>query len=212
MLGWDTDNGGEFINWALIEHFKKRKPPVSVTRSRPYHKNDQAYVEQKNSTHARGLLGWDRLGHEELVAPCNELLELWSLWGNLYRPTMRQVFRKREKGKIVRRHEKEAKTPARRLLESGQLEQKQAAELKEVLEENDPFAMKEEIESCLQRLWERCRELDKKSWEEDEDPSTEGATPALEQRLREQSAASRRPVPSASAPEQSPLPNASATR
>jgi len=90
MKGWDTDNGGEFLNWALIEHFRESEPRVEVTRSRPYHKNDQAHVEQKNSTHARGLLGWDRLGHDELVEPCNELLKLWSLWGNLYRPTMRE--------------------------------------------------------------------------------------------------------------------------
>ena len=50
-----------------------------MTRSRPYHKNDQAHVEQKNSTHVRQLLGHDRLGHDLLVVPVFELLEAWSV-------------------------------------------------------------------------------------------------------------------------------------
>ena len=53
ILGFDTDNGGEFLNWHLRDYFLKRPEPVFFTRSRPYHKNDNARVEQKNWTHVR---------------------------------------------------------------------------------------------------------------------------------------------------------------
>lgn len=56
LKGWDTDNSGEFLSWALVCHLKGRTPTMEVTRSRPYRRNDQVCVEQKNSTHARGLL------------------------------------------------------------------------------------------------------------------------------------------------------------
>ena len=161
LKGWDTDNGGEFLNWALVSHLKGREPAVEVTRSRPYRKNDQAHVEQKNATHARGLLGYGRLGHDALLAPCNKLLALWSLWGNLFRPTMRQVYRKREGSRFRRAHERRAKTPARRLLESGKLDAGATAALEEALAGHDPFEMKERIEDGLSKLWETCHELDR---------------------------------------------------
>ena len=167
LKGWDTDNGGEFLNWALVSHLKGREPAVEVTRSRPYRKNDQAHVEQKNSTHARGLLGYDRLGHDALVAPCNELLALWSLWGNLFRPTMRQVYRRREGGSYKRVHEKHAKTPARRLLEADKLGREAKRELEKQLAKHDPFELKERIEAALSALWSLARELDDEDeWED----------------------------------------------
>lgn len=61
VLGFDCDNGGEFINHALHDYFTKRENPVLFTRSRPYKKNDNAHVEQKNWTHVRNLFGYDRL-------------------------------------------------------------------------------------------------------------------------------------------------------
>ena len=57
ILGFDCDNGSEFLNHHLRRYFARRKEPVQFTRSRPYHKNDNAHVEQKNWTHVRCLLG-----------------------------------------------------------------------------------------------------------------------------------------------------------
>jgi hypothetical protein len=59
--GFDCDNGSEFLNDPLLHYFTRREAPVAFTRSRPYHKNDNAHVEQKNWTHVRQLLGWERL-------------------------------------------------------------------------------------------------------------------------------------------------------
>ena len=64
ILGFDTDNGGEFLNWHLVTYFGKRNKPVGFTRSRAYRKNDNARVEQKNWTHVRQLIGYGRLEGE----------------------------------------------------------------------------------------------------------------------------------------------------
>ena len=53
VRGFDCDNGSEFMNWTILEHYTKRKRPVAYTRSREYHKNDNAHVEGKNWTHVR---------------------------------------------------------------------------------------------------------------------------------------------------------------
>tara|TARA_B110000305_G_scaffold131118_1_gene146494 strand:- start:396 stop:617 length:222 start_codon:yes stop_codon:yes gene_type:complete len=71
----DTGNGREFLNRHLYGYFMDRKSPVELSRSRPYHKNDQAHVEQKNSTHVRQLLGHDRLGHAHLRELIFDLME-----------------------------------------------------------------------------------------------------------------------------------------
>jgi hypothetical protein len=116
ILGVDTDNGGEFLNNHLHTYFTKRKKPVEMSRSRPYQKNDQAHVEQKNSTHVRQLLGHDRLGHDFLVKPVFELLEAWSVWRNCFTTTFKQIDKLREGSKTVRKHEKVPLTPGERLL------------------------------------------------------------------------------------------------
>jgi len=67
ILGFDCDNGSEFLNWHLHKYFTKRKNPVSYTRSRPYHKNDIAHVEEKNWTIARQYIGYQRLEKPHLA-------------------------------------------------------------------------------------------------------------------------------------------------
>ena len=61
LLGFDSDNGSEFLNYHLLRHFTQRKQPIKFTRSRPYHKDDNAHVEQKNWTHVRQWLEYERL-------------------------------------------------------------------------------------------------------------------------------------------------------
>lgn len=91
----DTDNGGEFVNHHH-RHFTSRERPVEMTRSRPYHKNDQAHVEQKNPTHVRQLLGHERLGNNVMLKPLAELLEAWSAWRNCYTTSFKQIESRRE--------------------------------------------------------------------------------------------------------------------
>jgi len=160
MKGIDTDNGSEFLNWHLVKHYAKRDVKVKQTRSRPYRKNDQAHIEQKNYTHVRQLLGYGRYGHAELVESVDGLLKTWSLWKNLYHPTMRQVECRREGGRRIRRHEKKARTPLQRLIDAGQLKGAERKALERMRREMNPFEMCETIENWLKWIVEKSSKLD----------------------------------------------------
>ena len=155
ILGVDTDNGGEFLNYHLHAFFTERKRPVEMSRSRPYQKNDQAHVEQKNSTHVRQLLGHDRLGHDLLLKPVFELLEAWSVWRNCFTTTFKQIEKRREGSKTVRKHEKVPLTPCERLLlycrASGDEATARSLEIWRAL--HDPFELKDWIEKRLKMIW-----------------------------------------------------------
>lgn len=157
LVGVDSDNGGEFLNHHLYHWLKKHG--IEQTRSRPYYKNDQAYVEQKNHTHVRQFLGYERLEHRELLDDLNNLLKLWSQWRNLFCVTMKQESKRREGSRQIRRHEKQGRTPARRLIDSGQLRKEEQRKLENQLETLDPFALRKEIRSLEDRLWSRREEL-----------------------------------------------------
>src|SRR5690606_6531374 len=101
----------------LHSHFTDREIAVTMTRSRPYQKNDPAHVEQKNSTHVRQLLGHDRLGHEPLIEPVFDLLEAWSVWRNHFTSSFKQIENRREGSRTIRRHEKVLQTPCQRLID-----------------------------------------------------------------------------------------------
>jgi hypothetical protein len=155
ILGVDTDNGGEFLNHHLHSHFTGRERPVQMTRSRPYHKNDQAHVEQKNSTHVRQLLGHDRLGHDLLVVPVFELLEAWSVWRNNFTTTFKQIAKRREGSRTVRKHEKVPMTPCDRLIQyCAEVGDAGTAEsLRAWRSLHDPFELKAWIEKRLTMIW-----------------------------------------------------------
>jgi hypothetical protein len=157
LLGVDSDNGGEFLNFHLYQWLKSHG--IKQTRSRPYYKNDQAYVEQKNGTHVRGLRGYERLEHPELLEDLNALLKLWSQWRNLFCVRMNQESKWREGSRQIRRHEKRGRSPARRLIESGQLSEANRHELETQLSTLNPFAMRNEIRRLEDRLWSRRKEL-----------------------------------------------------
>ena len=126
-----------------------------MTRSRPYHKNDQAHVEQKNSTHVRQLLGYERIGHDLLVKPVFELLEAWSVWRNCFTTTFKQISKSRVGSKTVRLHEKVPLTPCERLIrychEVG--DEETVESLRAWRTRHDPFELKAWIEKRLTMIW-----------------------------------------------------------
>ena len=161
LKGIDTDNGGEFLNWHVVAHFAQRDVKVLQTRSRPYHKNDQAHVEQKNHTHVRAFLGYERIGHAEVVESMDRLMVYWSLWNNLYSPTMRQIERRREAGgRVVRRHEKDPQTPLQRVLGLG-CDPETRAWLEELKVRMDPFEAKEHLETWLKAIWQLVKAMNR---------------------------------------------------
>jgi hypothetical protein len=118
-------------------------------------------VEQKNYTHVRQFLGYERMEHEELIEPVNELLKVWSLWRNLYCATMKQISSHREKGRLIRRHEKLPMTPCQRLIgyRRAQGQEFQVGELEALLERHDPIQMKEDIEKRLKSIASKTQKL-----------------------------------------------------
>ena len=183
----DFDNGTEFLNAHFITHFKAHEPQVELSRSRPYRKNDNAHIEQKNYTHVRLLLGDDRfehLEHLELVEPLNEALREWSLWNNLYGAQRRLLRKERQAdGKVKRHHEKQASTPCARLLARRDLGREPRRKLQALLEQHDPIKMKASIEGKLKAVYA----LRAKLLSEDQEDEPEGA-------------ASPSPEPSAASP------------
>jgi len=149
ILGFDCDNGGEFLNWHLADSFLKRPRPVGFTRSRPYRKNDNARVEQKNWTHVRQLVGYGRLGEPAQAELLNGLYaQEWGWFRNFFCPAMKHLRTEVEGSRKRRIYDKPA-TPFERLKRSLGVDSAQIARLEEFKATLNPFALKRRIESRL---------------------------------------------------------------
>lgn len=152
ILGVDCDNGSEFLNHHLWNYLANRKKPVKFTRSRPYHKNDQAHVEQKNWTHVRQLLGYDRLADPRMIEPINALYGgPWSQLHNFFCPSMKLVSKERVGAQYRKKYDR-PQTPYQRLMASEMLGEKEKKKLRIVYIRLDPFALKRGIENGLKKL------------------------------------------------------------
>ena len=153
ILGFNCDNGGEFLNYHLVRYFQRRASPVTFTRSRPYHKDDNAHVEQKNWTHVRQLFGYDRFEDPRLVELMNDLYSKeWCYFHNFFCPSMQLISKERIKSRWVKRYN-EAATPYQRLLRWSGLDAKKREELRRLYEQLDPIAIKGVIERKLKRIF-----------------------------------------------------------
>lgn len=154
MKDFHTDNGGEFLNWALHRHLTGRAAKLPWTRSRAYRKNDNAHCEQKNWTHVRQLFGHDRFAHPELVALMNDLYaQEWSQFTNHFKPTFKLLKRAKQAGKTKRVYEPTPKTPYQRLLDSPDIAEATKVKLRAAHAQLDPFALKKNIEVKLKQFF-----------------------------------------------------------
>lgn len=159
FLGFDSDNGSEFLNYKILEHLQKRDKPVQFTRSRPYQKNDNAHVEQKNYTHVRKFLGYYRYDKPELTQQINDLLVEWSKFKNFVIPCQKTVEKKRV-GSRIKRIMDEPKTPYHRLLESGAISEKEKRILVEEYRAYNPFIEKPKIDAKLTAILKMLKVAD----------------------------------------------------
>jgi len=152
LLGIDTDNGTEFLNWQVGRWCAQRQ--IQFTRGRPYKKDDNAHVEQKNWTHVRKLMGWERYDTLEAVEAMNDLYrhEL-SLWMNAFQPSVK-LLRKQRVGARVRRVYDAARTPLERVQSSGEGEAAVLAQLQTQQASQDPFELSQRIEEKLAAIYE----------------------------------------------------------
>jgi hypothetical protein len=156
LLGFDCDNGGEFINRHLVRHFTQRSSQIQFTRSRSYHTEDNAHVEQKNWTHVRQWFGYHRLDHPAVVYLMNQLYkEEWRLFQNFFCPSMKLLEKKQIAAKTVKRYDA-PKTPYQRVLESPLVAASQKRILKEQATSLNPFQLRKAIERKLKRIFARC--------------------------------------------------------
>ena len=143
LRGVDSDNGSEFINAHLLGYC--REHDIAFTRSRPYKKDDNAHIEQKNWTHVRRILGWDRYDSEEALAAINDLYSHELSWMmNLFQPSVRLLCKQRVGARLRRRYDA-PKTPLDRLREGSVADPRRLAELEHFRARLDPLALSQTL-------------------------------------------------------------------
>ena len=150
LLGFDSDNGSEFLNYVVFDYLERES--ITFTRSRPYKKNDQCHVEQKNGSVVRRLVGYDRY---EGIAPCRVLAELYealSLYLNYFQPSLKLLSKERRGSRVVKRYD-EARTPCERVLASEHVSTDVKRTLRRQYDVLDPVTLLESLEALQDRLW-----------------------------------------------------------
>ena len=147
------DNGPEFFNAHLIRFWKEKVIGVSLSRSRPYHKNDNRFVEQKNDSLVRQYFGTMRLETAQQCQQMNELYELMWLYYNLFQPVLHLVEKTVVEGKTHRKWD-QAQTPYARLKATGVLSLHQQQHFDALYEHTNPRQLRETIYERLALLWQ----------------------------------------------------------
>jgi len=152
LLGFDCDNGSEFLNWHILHHYKNRKTPVHFTRSRPYFKNDNAHIEEKNWTHVRQYLGYQRFDKIELIALLNDLFETeWRLYFNFFIPSVKLIDKIRDGSKIKKKYDP-PRTPFQRVLESPAIPEEHKAKLKTLFSTLNPIQLRNTMHTKITQI------------------------------------------------------------
>jgi hypothetical protein len=152
LLGIDSDNGSEFINYHLKAFCDQRK--IQFTRGRPYKKDDNAHIEQKNWTHVRKILGYLRYDSQAALNAINDLYQNELGWMmNLFQPSVKLVRKTRVGSKLKRTYDLPT-TPLDRLLTSKLGDSAKLQELKKLRASLDPFTLSQIIEQKLDRIFQ----------------------------------------------------------
>jgi len=163
LIGVATDNGTEFLNEELLEYLKNREAPVNMVRRRPYKKNDNAHVEQKNWTHVRQLFGYDRVDDPMLIPMMNEIYRAyWNPLQNYFTPALKLKSKERIGGRVKKVYD-EPKTPYKRLLESSYVLDRDKALLKDAFKTKNPIYLKKEMDKKLKQFFELTDEIKRRN-------------------------------------------------
>ncbi|UCG94250.1 MAG: hypothetical protein JSW13_00310, partial [Candidatus Aerophobus sp.] len=150
------DNDTAFLNWHLVRYAESEK--IGFSRSRPFKKNDNNFVEQKNSTHIRGILGHLRYDTEKELEVINSLYRNeWRLYKNFFQPVMKLIEKIRDKGKVHRKYDV-PKTPYQRLMESDHIPETTKNGLKAVYLSLNPAELKRRIDAKINKLYKAYQE------------------------------------------------------
>ncbi len=156
LLGFDSDNGGEFLNYHLLRHFTERQQRVQFTRSRAYHKDDNSHIEQKNWTHVRQWLGYHRFDIPEIVPLLNKLYTTeWRLFHNFFCPSVKLIEKQRIASKTIKRYDN-PKTPYQRVMDSLDIAPSKKQPLTKLFKKLNPFHLRKAMEDKLKRIFLVC--------------------------------------------------------
>lgn len=155
LLGVDSDNGSEFINQQLYRHCQKKN--IIFTRSRPYKKNDNAHIEQKNYTTVRQVLGYQRFDTEEVFELMKKLYRgPLRLYINFFQPSVKCILKKRIGSRIKKIYDV-ARTPYERVLVHPKVGKATKKKLLLLFETLDPFKLRKEIDNLVGEIQKRSR-------------------------------------------------------
>jgi hypothetical protein len=152
LRGVDSDNGGEFINHALVRYLQLRPRPVLFTRAQAYRKNDNAHVEQRNWTHVRQHFGYERYDNPAVVPLMNELCKgaLGQLQ-NHFLPSCKLQSKRRVDNHVVRLYGA-AQTPYQRILAAKEVTAETKLRLQQLHNQLNPFQLQRDIHRQKQRI------------------------------------------------------------
>jgi hypothetical protein len=174
LLGLDSDNGSEFINAHLFGWCTSEQ--ITFTRSRPYRKNDNCFVEQKNWPVVRQQVGYARYDTGEELEVLNELYGHLRLWVNFFSPQMKLVHKTRRGARVCKTFDR-ARTPYRRVLDSTHVSEESKDALEAIYLGLNPAELCRQIGRCQDRLLDLVktkRERRKEVWRP---PSLPGSAP-----------------------------------
>jgi hypothetical protein len=151
LLGIDSDNDSAFINDHLYRYTQQEQ--ITFTRSRPYKKNDQAQIEQKNWSVVRRLIGYDRYDSAQALAGFNALYEDLRLYVNFFQPSLKLVDKHRVDNKVHKTYDP-AKTPYQRVLQSSDVTEANKQALRQTYARLNPVALRRKLDAHLSALWD----------------------------------------------------------
>lgn len=150
LLGIDSDNDAAFINAHLLRYCQQEE--ITFTRCRPYKKNDQAHIEQKNWSVIRRLVGYDRLEGEEATTALNAVYDLLRLWNNFFQPSVKLIEKHRHGAKVRKKYD-QAKTPYRRVMESPDVAEADKEALRQLYLTLNPITLRRQLDECSEVVW-----------------------------------------------------------
>jgi hypothetical protein len=153
IKGFDCDNGSEFLNWHLLKYFTDhRRRKIQFSRSRAYQKNDNAHIENKNWTHIRQYLGYQRFENVELVSLLNELYTSeWNHYFNYFIPSVKLIVKERKGSKIIKKYDT-PKTPFQRIMESDEIAEEKKNELTKRFKTMNPFELQSKMKAKIDTI------------------------------------------------------------
>lgn len=171
LLGIDSDNGSEFINVHLLNYCEREH--ITFTRSRPYRKNDNCFVEQKNYSVVRRAIGYLRYDTEKELKIMNEMYSVLRVYTNFFLPSMKLIEKTRMRSKVTKKYD-EPKTPYRRIIESKDVSKEIKEKLTKEYNSLNPALLKRELDKLQRKL---SKEYDRKQRKKELSPNIPNISP-----------------------------------